>query len=102
MSSINIDQSTTNAYNVYMHTIQYTIRGISPSLDKALRARAKRENKSFNQTLVHVLEKGAGMAHERSDEDFFRNFIGMGKDLLDDRFYEAIADQSRIEPEMWK
>ena len=42
--------------------MQYTIRGIPPAVDNALRERARVAGKSLNETAVDALAEGAGMA----------------------------------------
>lgn len=38
--------------------MQYTIRGIPRSVDRALRERARRENRSLNEVAVEALAEG--------------------------------------------
>jgi hypothetical protein len=84
-----------------MQTLQYTIRGVTPRLDSALRKRARLSGRSFNKTVVEALEKEVfGAANVKGDD--FEWLFGSGKDLLDDGFYQAIADQKKIDPEMWQ
>jgi hypothetical protein len=44
-----------NAYIVGMEGMQYTIRGILPWMDERLRAKTKREGKTFNAVPVEIL-----------------------------------------------
>ena len=41
--------------------MQYTIRGVSPSLDKELRKMARRSGRSLNAITLEVLKVGAGI-----------------------------------------
>ncbi len=47
-----------------MNSIQYTIRNIPEPVNQALRRRAKRTGKSFNQTVVDALEQASGVVCE--------------------------------------
>lgn len=40
--------------------MQYTIRNVPKKLDNALRKKAKAENRSLNETVLDVLQKGLG------------------------------------------
>jgi hypothetical protein len=40
--------------------MQYTIRGIPPAVDRAVRARAKASGKSLNEAAVEALAEGTG------------------------------------------
>ena len=42
--------------------MQYTIRGIPPDIDNALRALARAAGKSLNEAAVAALAEGAGLA----------------------------------------
>ena len=49
-----------------MNAIQYTVRGVDPSFDRLLRARAREAATSFNAFLLKMLRLGAG---ETADAD---------------------------------
>lgn len=64
-----------------MNSVQYTIRSISPKLDLALRARAKKTGKSLNEVVLDTLARGAGISPTDTpltDMDWF-----IGKKSLD-------------------
>ena len=42
--------------------MQYTIRGIPPAVDAALRERARAQGKSLNEAAIDALAEGAGVA----------------------------------------
>lgn len=48
-------------YGVGTNNMQYTIRAIPPKLDKVLRYRTKRTNRSLNEVVLESLAKGAGV-----------------------------------------
>jgi plasmid stability protein len=77
---------------------QYTIRGVPDHVDRALRARAKKENKSLNQLAVEALTEAAGARAERyTDLD---DLIGTWVD--DPEFDKIMAEQDRIDEELWR
>jgi hypothetical protein len=83
-----------------MHSKQYTIRGVPPALDKALRERSQREHKSLNEVAIEALKTGVGLGAELTvyhDLDFA---IGTWKD--DPAFWEAIRAQDQIDPDLWR
>jgi|GEM_PF-3429808 plasmid stability protein len=45
-----------------MKTSQYTIRGINPKIDSALRSRARRTGRSINTVTLEALQAGLGLA----------------------------------------
>jgi len=85
-----------------MSKIQYTIRKIPASVDKALRKRAKQQNKSFNTTVVEALNQQVFGTNEVPVHPDFSWFVGAGKDLLGPEFDSAIDEQSKIDPKIWK
>ncbi len=66
--------------------IQYTIRSVPPKLDEALRARAKKQGKSFNQTVVEALKQSAGITDEPVVYHDMDQFIGRG--ILDTKSFD--------------
>jgi len=80
--------------------IQYTIRNVPKVVDRALRRRADRLAKSLNEVAVEALARGAGVereAAEHHDVDFL-----FGSWVEDRAVDEALADQRRIDLELWK
>jgi hypothetical protein len=80
--------------------MQYTIRGIPPSLDQALRKRAKTTGKSLNETAVEALIEGSGVSGVSRKRRDLSDIVGTW--VEDPAFDEAIADQQRIDEDMWK
>ena len=79
--------------------MQYTVRNISPALDRALKAKAKKTGKSVNQLALEALEQSVGQAHKRRS---LRSMPGAwsrqeAKEL--DRF---LKKHRRIDEELWK
>lgn len=79
---------------------QYTIRSIPPEVDRALRRRAKREGRSLNDVVLEALAAGIGVNGEREEFTDLDHLIGTWRE--DPRFDEAIADQDRVDAELWR
>jgi hypothetical protein len=80
--------------------MQYTIRAVPGSLDAELRRRAKEEGKSLNQVLLEALARGAGLTRERARYRELTDLSGSWKE--DPEFDAAIADQRKIDDELWE
>jgi hypothetical protein len=87
-----------SAYNMSM---QYTIRNVPAVLDDALRKRARETGKRLNETALDALAEGAGLAavpvRKRRDLSDL-----VGKWRADPALEEALADQDRIDPDLWR
>ena len=77
--------------------IQYTIRGIPPEVDRALRRKAAQRKQSLNQVIVDELTAATCGARKRAD---FHDLVG--KWTPDPAFDDIIASQRQIDPEKWK
>lgn len=80
--------------------MQYTLRNVPPILDKALRRRAKEEGKGLNDTAVEALRRGLGADAEAVRYRKLRDLAGIWLD--DPEFDAAIADQHRIDLQLWE
>ncbi|HOB76344.1 MAG TPA: antitoxin [Phycisphaerae bacterium] len=78
---------------------QYTLRGIPPALDRALRERAKREGKSLNQVAREALKRGLGLPEQQQISHDLDHLIGTWQE--DPAFDEIIAAQDMVDPEAW-
>ncbi len=77
--------------------MQYTIRGVPPAVDVALRKRARVTGKSLNDVVIEALAEGAGISLQR------RNLDDIAGTWIEDKaFDEAIAAQDQIDWDMWK
>ena len=85
------------AYNVCM---QYTVRGIPPSVDAAIRARAKAEGKSLNEAALDVLAEGVGVSGGSRRRRQLADITGTWK--ADKAVEAALAAQDEIDPDLWK
>ncbi len=77
--------------------LQYTIRGIPPEVDRALRRRAANRKQSLNQVIVDELTAATTGLRKRAD---FRDVVGQW--TPDPAFDEILATQRRIDPDQWK
>jgi hypothetical protein len=80
--------------------MQYTIRGVPSALDSALRKRARREGKSLNEAVLEALADGLGLTPQAKKRRDLSDLIGTWKP--DRALEEAIADQDRIDPVLWR
>lgn len=86
-----------SAYNCCM---QYTVRGISEALDRAIRQRAHAEGKSLNEVAVEALAEGLGLGRD----DIARRDVGdiVGTWAKDSAAEAAFAEQDRIDDSLWQ
>ncbi len=88
------------AYNVGMKTIQYTIRSVSPQLDRHLRQLAKLKCKSLNQIVLDTLEQEAGNSN---DTKLNHSLDGLAGTWVEDPEFDATIDAfEQIDPEKWQ
>ncbi|HEX6896838.1 MAG TPA: hypothetical protein VF146_16280 [Bryobacteraceae bacterium] len=79
------------------HDVQYTVRGIPPEVDRALRRKAARRKMSLNQVIVEELTAGTIGSRKRAD---FHDVAGQW--TPDPAFDKIIATQRQIDPDKWK
>jgi len=80
--------------------MQYTIRNIPRSLDRALRLKSRKEGKTLDQVVIEMLERGL-QANERPAK--FRDLDDLAGTWVEDpQFDRAIAEQDQIHPDDWK
>jgi hypothetical protein len=80
--------------------MQYTIRGIPAAVDRALRERARAAGKSLNEAAVDALTESAGMAGVRPKRRDLGDIVGTWK--ADRGVEAALADQHRVDEELWR
>jgi hypothetical protein len=76
---------------------QYTIRGVPPEVDRALRNKAAQLKISLNQLLVDELTRTTIGRARKSD---FSGLVGQW--TPDPAFDEVIASQRQIDRDKWK
>jgi hypothetical protein len=80
--------------------MQYTIRNIPEILDELLRRSAREQGKSLNEVAIEALVRGTGLAESRSPQRDLGGIAGTWR--KDPAFDRALADQDKIDPELWK
>jgi len=89
-----------HACTVYTECMQYTIRGIPPALDTALRERARAARKSLNEAAVAALAEGAGMAGAPRKRRDLGDIAGTWK--ADKALESALAVQDQVDEGLWR
>jgi hypothetical protein len=80
--------------------MQYTIRNIPKVLDQALRRRARQNNMTLNEVVIEAMASGLGVQQAPAKRRSVREiFAGHPKDA---DLEAALADQRRIDPELWR
>ena len=83
-----------------MERHQVTIRRVPERVKQLLKELAKREEKSLNQIILEVLERGLGLAGE---EIVYHDLDDLAGTWVEDpEFDKAIEEQHRIDPELWE
>jgi hypothetical protein len=80
--------------------MQYTLRNVPEALDEALRQRARAENKSLNQVAIEALARACGLGRVAARHRDLSELAGRWRD--DPDFDRAIADQDRVDDELWR
>jgi hypothetical protein len=80
--------------------MQYTIRGIPPAVDNALRARARAAGKSLNEAAVDALAEGSGMAGTPRRRRDLGDIAGTWK--AEKAVESALAAQDRVDADLWR
>jgi len=78
-------------------SIQYTVRGVPPEVDRALRHKAEQRNKSLNEVVLEELSEAALGQKRRAD---FSDVTGGW--TPDAAFDQILASQRRIDWDKWK
>jgi hypothetical protein len=80
--------------------MQYTIRNIPSQLDQTLRKRARELNKSLNEVALEALLQGTGLHGKPVQYRDLGDIAGTW--VADPEIDEALADQRRIDPDLWR
>jgi HicB family len=78
-------------------SVQYTLRGVPPEVDRALRRKAAERKQSLNQLVIDELVAAVVGEKRRAD---FSDLVG--KWTPDPAFDEVVAAQRRIDYDKWK
>ena len=80
--------------------MQYTVRKVPRTVDKAIRRRARARGQSLNQVAVEALASGLGV--EKSDMPV-RDLSDIAGTWADDPTFDAaLAAQDRVDRARWK
>jgi hypothetical protein len=80
--------------------MQYTIRGIPPAVDSALRERARATSKSLNEAAIDALSEGSGMSGTPRKR---RNLSDVAGTWKSEKAVEAaLAAQDRVDEDLWR
>lgn len=77
--------------------VQYTIRGVPPAVDLALRRKASQRKQSLNQVIVRELMEATLGERKRAH---FHDLVGEW--TPDPAFDEIVASQRQIDLDKWK
>jgi hypothetical protein len=80
--------------------MQYTIRGIPPAVDNALRERARAAGKSLNEAAVEALSEGSGMTGAPRKRRDLGDVVGTWKS--EKAVESALAAQDRVDEDLWR
>ncbi len=80
--------------------MQYTIRGVPPAVDEAIRERARAEGKSINDIAVAALTDGVGLGAADIVRRDLSDVAGTWVDETD--VNAAIAAQDQVDESLWK
>lgn len=80
--------------------MQYTIRNIPKTLDAMLRERARKDGRSLNETVIQTLARAMGFSKEPVRHRDLSSLAGSW--IEDPEFDRAIADQDRIDEDLWR
>lgn len=81
--------------------MQYTIRGIPPAVDKALRQRARASGKSLNEAAIDALSEGVGVTGAPRK---YRDVSDIAGTWVPEPEVEAVLAEQRelIDEDLWK
>ena len=80
--------------------MQYTIRAVPDVIDRAVRRRARREDKSMNAIVVEALARGLEIEVGSVEHTDLDHLIGTWQE--DPEFDLAVAEFERVDSDAWK
>lgn len=82
-----------------MKAVQYTIRNVSPSVDRALRRKAAQRQVSLNKLLLKALEAEAGVGPAPREHHDLDEFFGSWR--KDSKVNRALTDVRKVDLADW-
>jgi hypothetical protein len=80
--------------------MQYTLRNVPPLLDEVLRTKAREEGKSLNDVTLEAIMAGVGLTGQPIKRRDLSDIAGSW--VADPATEEALLEQRRIDPEIWR
>ena len=80
--------------------MQYTIRGVPPALDEAIRQRARADGKSLNEAAVQALAEGLGLGPGTAVRRDLSDIVGTWK--KEAAVQAALEAQDRVDEGLWR
>jgi len=81
------------------HKIQYTIRNLTPQLDRILRQRARELHKSLNEVVLDAVSSGVGLSEQALVYHDMDALAGSWRE--DPEFEAALQMQDQIDIKLW-
>jgi hypothetical protein len=87
-----------------LHAVKpITLRGMSPELERIVRRTARETGQSLNRIVLALLERGAGLGRKpRVLHHDLDHLAGSWTAEEADAFDRDLAEQRRVDPELWK
>jgi hypothetical protein len=80
-------------------TIRYTLRGVPPKVDNALRRKARQEGVSLNQMAIEAIARGLGFGGR---ELVYHDLDDLaGTRIEDPAFDNAMREMDRVDTDRW-
>ena len=81
-----------------------TLRNIPQEIQEAIRRRAHDDGLSFNKTVLRILEEALGLPRGKNStlHHDLDHLAGTWSQEEADEFDATLAEQRRIEPELWE
>ncbi len=81
-----------------------TLRNIPREIQEAIERRARDERLSFNKAVLRMLEEALGLGRGRGDglHHDLDHLAGTWSQEEADEFDAALAEERRIDPELWE
>lgn len=84
---------------------QYTVRGISPEVERKIAEEARNRGVSINRALVSLLERVAGAAGSGGKREPYSDLdelLGVWTASQQKQFQKSLKDQREIDEELWR
>lgn len=82
-----------------------TLRNLPPELEKLIEEEAAESGLSLNRTVIRLLEKGAGQPTGKPRRRVYHDLDHLAGSWSDEQkaeFDRALAEQRRVDPELWE